>query len=172
MVKTKKDNGQAALIDEMQAPVGTLPLVELPSGHHYAITRVAISERVDALKKLAGKVEDDGYVKEGKVILGDALALEEEVLPHFTAQAELPLTTAADVSSAIKSALRGTIFKHVQANDDDAIDHRAALADEIGGKLGPFVIAVAARAFRAGEILRHHTPEAAAAACFDLLWQD
>jgi hypothetical protein len=167
---TKTIEQVRSALDEMQPPAGELPTINLPSAHHYGISRVALTDRVDVLKKLAKTTEDKGYPKEARVILGDALALEEEVLPEFTAQLEMPLSTAADVSSAIKSALRGLIFKHVQANEDDAIDHRAALGDAIGDKLGEYVLAVAARAFSAGEMSRAMTPQAAAVRALPTLY--
>lgn len=159
----QKDNGQATLVDELPAPPTSLPTIELPTAHHFAITRKAIEERQAELKKLASKTDAEGYPREARTIRSDAQALEEDVLPKFAQQGELPMATQADVASGIKDAIRGPIFKHVLVTDDEGeVDHRTELRDAIGDKMARYVLDVAGRAFNAGMQARETTPESLA----------
>jgi hypothetical protein len=145
----------------LQGAPGTteLPDIELPTAHHFAITRIAIENRAEALKKLADKTADEGYVRESRVILADSQALTEDVLPQFRDQAELPLVTYESVKYGIADLLRGNVWKHVQQSADDQVDHRNNLLDVVSSKMAQLALAIAERAYNAGFRAREETPE-------------
>jgi hypothetical protein len=152
-------DGARALLEGKPASTGELPSIELPTAHHFAITRIAIEQRAESLKKLASKTSDEGYPREARVIAADAQALNEDVLPQFRDQAELPLASYEDVKYGIANLLRGNVWKHVQQAADDQVDHRNLLLDVIGSKVAQLLIAVAERSYTAGFRAREETPE-------------
>jgi hypothetical protein len=152
-------DGARALLGGIPASTGELPSIELPTAHHFAITRIAIEQRAESLKKLASKTSDEGYPREARVIAADAQALNEDVLPQFRDQAELPLASYDDVRFGIQNLLRGNVWKHVQQAADDQVDHRNLLLDVIGSKVAQLLIAVAERSYTAGFRAREETPE-------------
>ena len=160
MSKKKKEPAQSSLVDEMPEPPQALQPIALPSAHHFALVRIALTERAATLQGIAKKLDGESYAREARIVRGDAEAITEDILPQVSAQRELPLATAADVSSAIKDAIRGPIFKHCLADDDSEVDHRAALGDAIGSRMAAYAVRIAERAFAAGVQARETTPEA------------
>lgn len=145
-----------ALMEEPPKPF--TPSVELPSPHHYRLVRDAVKDRADTVKALAKKLDDEGYLTQARVVRGDATALEEDVLPQFEHQAEIPLATADEVGGGIANELRGLVRRHAR-RDDPERDHEAELLKELAERITRFATEVAERAFAAGAATREYSAE-------------
>lgn len=139
-------------------PQEGLPSIELPTPHHYRLVRQAIEDRADTVKGLAKKLDDEGYLREARVLTQDAAALTEGVLPQFERQAEIPLATADELSSAIVNELRGLVRKHVR-QDDEKRDHEAELLKSLGDRVTRYTLDVSTRSYAAGMAAREAIPE-------------
>lgn len=152
--------GDTALLEDHRSP-DELPTLHLPTAHHFQIVRVAVEERSTSLKKLADKTADEGYIREARVISGDAQALKEDVLPQLEVQPELFGATMQELQAGIANELRGLVHKHVLADhgDETDIDHRGEMCEQLALRVATFALDVAERAYNAGLRARSEIPE-------------
>lgn len=153
---TVDETGAQALISE--PPKEFSPTLELPTPHHWRLVKVAIDDRVSALKSIAKKVSDEGYTREARTMEHDALALSEDVAPQLELQAEIPLATSDEVHSGIANELRALVRRHVR-RDREEVDDEAILLRDLAAKIERYATDVAARAYTAGCVAREATPE-------------
>ncbi len=144
------------------APAPILPAIRFDTPHDYQIARVALAGRADDLTKLAKKNDEEGYVREARIIQADATQIKDRMLPLFSDQDELPLATTEEVSSAIRNELRGLVRVHAKLDPDGAVDHEAVLLEKLGARIEAYAVAVAASAFAAGVAYREAAPEVVA----------
>lgn len=145
-----------ALLQE--PPRAFAPTIDLPTPHHWRLVKVAIDDRVSALKSIAKKVSDEGYIREARIMEHDALALSEDVSPQLEVQAEIPLATADEVQSGVANELRGVVRRHVRRDQQD-VDHEAQMLKELSERVERFACEVANRAYAAGLSAREATAE-------------
>lgn len=105
--------------------------VQLRTAHDYTLTTQALEMRVDSLKKLAKKNEEEEYHREARAILADATAIETIILPQFSTQQELPLVTSKEVRSGIMNAFHAVIHRFAVDSDNSVLR-----ADSANGKSG------------------------------------
>lgn len=141
-----------------EPPKAFQPTIELPTAHHWRLTKTAIDRRILAIKSLAKKVSDDGYFREARIMEQDALALSEDVSPQLEVQAEIPLATADEVQSGVANELRGVVRRHVRRDQQD-VDHEAQMLKELSERVERFACEVANRAYAAGLSAREATAE-------------
>lgn len=168
MTATKQqDNGQAEAISTT-TPGSTK--LEMKVDRQTALVRRALEDEKGELQKLAAKVQDCGYVRESRVILGDSRTIGEDLLPQLAPQAELAFDSdedlrarisnclrsivrsavvdAAHIVATVKGAERETITKRIE---NDALERLAIRIEDFGE-------ALANRAYYAGLEARTHEP--------------
>lgn len=150
-------------------PNDAVPDLRMATPHHCAIVRRAVEDRAEALKKLAGKADDEGYPREARIFSGDALALTEDILPQLERQVELALDPD-ELPHAIKNQLHPLVFRHVPVTEDEGeVDHRKLMLEALGERITAFAVDIAARAYTAGLRARKDEPELFAFAAVEAL---
>lgn len=164
------DDTQGSLVSEAPAGRKEPKPVQLRSSHDYTLTTQALESRVEGLKKLAKKNEEEGYQREARAVKADADAIEHHVLPMFRAQVELPLVTRDQLRKEVEAALRRAIFAafeglgdpKVQLTPDGINFRRTTLLNKLTEQVTQYAQDLADGSFVQGLAAREHTAEALA----------
>lgn len=158
------------LIEETPAAPKKLAPVALRSAHDFTVTTQALTTHAEELKKLAKKNNDSGYRREGRAIQADADAIEQQILPVFRDQRELPLVTQDQLEKEINASLRTWITQafsglgdpKVQVTPSAIANRRDVLLSQLTKRVTLYVTDVADEAFNQGVAAREQTSEALA----------
>ena len=166
---------------ETQRPASPAP-VQLPTRHDYSLVARALENEAVNIAKMAKGTSVKGYGREARLMLADAMAIKEHILPEFREQRELQLATTEVVRGRIQEALRdvvrrgfvGLIAKTSDEDDEEqqrsAIGYRESdLLEALAVRVEAFGAEVAERAFAAGYAARDTDPETIALRCVSAL---
>lgn len=157
-------------IEELDGSRPKSDTVRLRSAHDFTLTVQALTARVEDLKKLAKKNEEEGYKRESRAVAADAEAIERFVLPALRDQRELPLVTVETLENEILGALRPMVQRAFSGFGDPKVQitpsmidwRRDELLKVLVGRVLQFVTDVADDAFNQGHAAREQTAEAIA----------
>lgn len=140
---------RSAVEAEERSPRQGVPALKFDTVRDVVLTKVALEERIAALKKLATRNAEEGYPREARNIEGDCIQLAERILVQLEDQTEMELDGGDSVDFGIMNHLRDLVHAHVK-DKSEAFDHEEILLKALGEKVGRYVRAVADRAFAAG----------------------
>jgi hypothetical protein len=161
--------------DTAPAPKERKP-VELRTARDYLLNVQALEERVDNLKKLGKKNDEEGYKREAKTILADAQAIEHFILPRFREQVEMPLKTTKQVRASITEALRPLVRDKlvVKTNEErlqiSVSTRETELVHAITNRVIAFADSLFEEAYNAGYSAREHSFEEFAMRAMDAMF--
>lgn len=150
---------------DSQVPKDMPPII-LAVPHDFALVKIALEDRVTVVKSLANKAEAEGYIREARIMAGDAARLKEDILPQLEHQRELPLATAEELQAGIKNKLRSVVRRHAKPAEENT-DHEAELLEELAYRIEAMVMQVAERSFNAGVQLRQSEGRVIGLKCLD-----
>jgi hypothetical protein len=158
------------LLDEAPAAPKKPQPVTLRASHDYTLVATALDVRKEDLKKLATKVDADGYKREARAIRADADAIEHQILPSFAEQRELPLVTHDQLEKEIGAALRRFVYMafdglanpKVVITPSGLASRRDELLKSLTARVTVFATDLADEAFNQGVAAREQSAEALA----------
>jgi hypothetical protein len=94
------------------------PVIEFRTEHDLKLAGVALEHRVEELKKLQKKNDEEGYAREARAISADAAAIEHHLLPQLRAQRELPLLSTEQLQKEVEAALSRAVHQAFEQLDN------------------------------------------------------
>ena len=166
---------------ETQRPASPAP-VQLPTRHDYSLVTRALENEAVNIAKMAKSTTLKGYGREARLMLADAMAIKEHILPEFREQRELPLVTNEAVRARIQEALRDVVRRGfvgliAKTSDEENEEQQASalryresdMLEQLAVRIEAFGAEVAERAFSAGYAARDTDPETIALRCVSAL---
>lgn len=145
-----------------------IPFDQIEHAHDKTLIATALEDRIPILRSLEKKNVDQGYIRESRVIKGDADRLHDVILPMFQEGEQLALgspATAVEVRSGIVNQLHNLIRRYVRDSvgpeDNPALDFE----NEIAQRVERFVTKAIQVAYAAGYRDRSEHPAAFALRC-------
>jgi hypothetical protein len=150
---------------------GAIEPLKFAAKRDLVVTEFALQLRSEDLKNLAKKNQAEGYSHEAHVMLMDAAAIEDRILPQLRQQRELPLVSYEALEKQCAEAIAGLTRRAVAGLDEknanlkkDALQRRTdSLTRDLAGRIAMCLRDTAQAAYNAGFAARSITPQGIAA---------